>query len=217
MKILIAGSSGQLGSCLNNSLIGHDLVPLDHNALDITQLPTVHEVLARDRPDLVINAAAFNDVDGAESRRNEAYAVNACGPRNLAFETGELGIPIVHVSTDYVFDGRLKRPYHEHDETNPLSLYAASKLAGERAVRLLNPRHYVVRTAWLFWESGKGFLTSMCSNCVAARAARCRRSNRIADLRASFGRRDCAPYRNRCVRNLSYGWERRCVTMAARD
>ena len=115
-------------------------------------------------PDLVINAAAFNDVDGAESRRNEAYAVNACGPRNLAFETAELGIPIVHVSTDYVFDGRLKRPYHEQDETNPLSLYAASKLAGERAVRLLNPRHYVVRTAWLFWESGKGFLTSMCSN-----------------------------------------------------
>ena len=164
MKILVAGSSGQLGSCLNNSLIGHDLVPLNHDALDITQLANVHEVLARERLDLVINAAAFNDVDGAESRRNEAYAVNACGPRNLAFETAELGIPFVHVSTDYVFDGQLKRPYHEHDETNPLSLYAASKLAGERAVRLLNPRHYVVRTAWLFWESGKGFLTSMCSN-----------------------------------------------------
>ena len=87
MKILIAGSLGQLGSCLNNSLIGHDLVPLDHDALDITQLPSVHEVLGHHRPDLVINAAAFNDVDGAESRRNEAYAVNACGPRNLAFET----------------------------------------------------------------------------------------------------------------------------------
>src|SRR5271154_7054267 len=79
LKILIAGSLGQLGSCLNNSLKGHDLVPLDHKALDITQLSSVHEVLGRERPHLVINAAAFNDVDGAESRRNEAYAANACG------------------------------------------------------------------------------------------------------------------------------------------
>ena len=164
MKILIAGAAGQLGRCLQTSLAAHDPVPLDHGALDIAQLPQVHEILTRVRPDLVINAAAFNDVDGAESRRNEAYAANACGPRNLAYETSELGIPIVQVSTDYVFDGRLKRPYHEQDETNPLCLYGASKLAGERAVRLLNPRHYVVRTAWLFWESGSGFLTSMCSN-----------------------------------------------------
>ena len=164
MKILIAGASGQLGSCLKNSLRHHDLIALRRSEFDITDLDHVHEVLTRDKPDLLINAAAFNDVDGAESRRSEAYAVNACGPRNLAFAAAELGIPIVHVSTDYVFDGKLRRPYHEHDRTNPLSLYAASKLAGERAVAALNPRHYIVRTAWLYWESGKGFLTSMCAN-----------------------------------------------------
>lgn len=163
MKILIAGSSGQLGSCLRNSLRRHELIPLNHDEFDITRLSQIHEVLAHHRPDLLINAAAFNDVDGAESRRSEAYAVNACAPRNLAFEAAELGIPIVHVSTDYVFDGKLKRPYHEHDDTNPLSLYAASKLAGERAVATLNPKHYIVRTAWLYWESGKGFLNSMCA------------------------------------------------------
>jgi len=164
LKILIAGASGQLGSCLKNSLRHHDLIALRRSEFDITDLDHIHEVLARDKPDLLINAAAFNDVDGAESRRSEAYAVNACGPRNLAFAAAELGIPIVHVSTDYVFDGKLRRPYHEHDRTNPLSLYAASKLAGERAVAALNPRHYIVRTAWLYWESGKGFLTSMCAN-----------------------------------------------------
>ena len=165
MKILIAGASGQLGICLRNSLRAHDLIPLSHSELDITRLSRVHEVLTRERPDLLINAAAFTDVDGAELLgRSDAYAVNACGPRNLAFETADLGIPIVHVSTDYVFDGRLRRPYHEDDDTNPLSIYGASKLAGERAVIRLNPKHYIVRTAWLYWESGKGFLPSMCLN-----------------------------------------------------
>lgn len=165
MKVLIAGASGQLGVCLRNSLRSHDLIPLGHRELDITQLSQVHDVLARERPDLLINAAAFTDVDGAELRgRNAAYAVNASGPGNLAFEAADLGIPIVHVSTDYVFDGKLRRPYTEDDNTNPLSIYGASKLSGERAVARLNPKHYIVRTAWLYWESGKGFLPSMCLN-----------------------------------------------------
>jgi dTDP-4-dehydrorhamnose reductase len=165
LKILIAGASGQLGICLRNSLRDHDLIPLSHHELDVTRLSQVHDVLARAKPDLLINAAAFTDVDGAESQgRSAAYAVNACGAVNLAFETADLGIPIVHVSTDYVFDGKLRRPYHEGDNTNPLSIYGASKLAGERSVARLNPRHYIVRTAWLYWESGKGFLPSMCLN-----------------------------------------------------
>jgi len=164
MKILIAGAAGQLGHCLRNSLRSRDLIPLKHSDLDITQPSQIHQVFARVLPDLVINAAAFNDVDGAESRRGEAHAVNACGPRNLAFAAAELCIPIVHFSTDFVFDGALKRPYDENDRTNPLSFYGASKLAGERAVQMFNPRHYIVRTAWLYWESGKGFLPSMCAN-----------------------------------------------------
>jgi dTDP-4-dehydrorhamnose reductase len=164
MKILITGASGQLGYCLRTSLKSHNLIPLNRSDLDITQPGQIHQMFTRVSPELVINSAAFNDVDGAESRRSEAYAVNACGPRNLAFEAAELGIPIVHVSTDFVFDGALKRPYDENDRTNPLSLYGASKLAGERAVQMLNPRHYIVRTAWLYWELGKGFLASMCAN-----------------------------------------------------
>jgi dTDP-4-dehydrorhamnose reductase len=163
LKILIAGASGQLGSCLTNSLRGHQVVALKRAEFDITRLCQMQKVLKRERPDLVINAAAFNDVDGAESQIISAYAANALGPRDLAAETADLGIPLVHVSTDYVFDGLINRPYHEHDRTNPLSVYGASKLEGERAVRELNPRHYIIRTAWLYWECGKGFLLSMCS------------------------------------------------------
>ena len=164
MKILIAGAHGQLGTCLKSSLHGHQVVPLGRNDLDITRLCQIHRVLKREQPDLVINAAAFNDVDGAESQITNAYAGNALGPQDLAAETADLGIPLVHVSTDYVFDGSSNRPYDEHDLPNPLSVYGASKLAGEIAVRRLNPRHYIVRTAWLYWESGKGFVLSMCSN-----------------------------------------------------
>lgn len=164
MKILVAGAHGQLGTCLKSSLHGHQVVPLGRNELDITRLCQIHRVLRREQPDLVINAAAFNDVDGAESQITNAYAGNALGPQDLAAETADLGIPLVHVSTDYVFDGLANRPYDEHDLPNPLSVYGASKLAGEIAVRKLNPRHYIVRTAWLYWESGKGFVLSMCSN-----------------------------------------------------
>jgi dTDP-4-dehydrorhamnose reductase len=164
LKILITGASGQLGTCLRSSLHGQQIVPLDHRELDITRLSQIHRVLKREQPDLVINAAAFNDVDGAESQITSAYAGNALGPQDLALETAELGIPLVHVSTDYVFDGSSNRPYDENGLPNPISVYGASKLAGEIAVRELNPRHYIVRTAWLYWESGKGFVPSMCSN-----------------------------------------------------
>jgi len=164
LKILIAGASGQLGTCLRSSLRGHQVVPMGHDELDITRLSQIHRALKREHPDLMINAAAFNDVDGAESQITSAYAGNALGPQDLAAETAELGIPLVHVSTDYIFDGLANRPYDEHDLPNPISVYGASKLTGERAVRELNPQHYIVRTAWLYWESGKGFVPSMCSN-----------------------------------------------------
>jgi dTDP-4-dehydrorhamnose reductase len=161
VKILVAGAAGQLGRCLARALAAHELVALGHAALDITRFDDVRDALALHRPALVINASAFNDVDGAESRQAEAFAVNALGPRNLAVASAAAGIALVHVSTDYVFDGDAERPYHEFDRPNPLSVYGASKLAGEEAVRALNRRHYIARTGWLFWESGKGFLLSM--------------------------------------------------------
>jgi len=161
VKILVAGAAGQLGRCLARALAAHELVALGHAALDITRFDDVRDALALHRPALVINASAFNDVDGAESRKAEAFAVNALGPGNLAVASAAAGIALLHVSTDYVFDGGAERPYHEFDRPNPLSVYGASKLAGEEAVRALNRRHYIARTGWLFWESGKGFLLSM--------------------------------------------------------
>jgi dTDP-4-dehydrorhamnose reductase len=161
LKILLAGAGGQLGRCLIVACRQHDVIALDHRALDITELDKVREAIGGYRPDLVVNASAFNEVDGAESRMAEAYAANALGPRNLALGTAANGIPLVHISTDYVFDGASQRPYHEFDAPNPLSAYGASKLAGEEAVRSLNSKHYIVRTAWLYWETGKNFLLSM--------------------------------------------------------
>ena len=161
MKILIAGAQGQLGRCLNSALTADELIALNRAALDVTDLPMVREVVSAHAPDLVINASAYNDVDGAEANQSTAFMVNAEGPRNLALATAELSIPLVHVSTDYVFDGKSRNAYNEFADANPLSTYGRSKLAGEENVRDLNPRHYIVRTAWLFWEQGRNFLLSM--------------------------------------------------------
>ena len=135
MRILLAGAGGQLGRALLGARLRHEILGLDHGRLDITDLVAVREAVEAGAPDLVLNAAACNAVDRAETEREAAYRANALGPRNLALVTAERGIPILHVSTDYVFDGSQRHPYHEYHPPNPLSVYAASKLAGERAVR----------------------------------------------------------------------------------
>lgn len=163
MKILIAGAAGQLGRALTAALAAHEVEAAPHQRLDITCLDDVRNAIAAFAPDLVINAAAYNDVDGAESNSATAYRINAMGPRNLALVTVAVGIPVLHVSTDYVFDGTTGHAYHEYDQPHPLSTYGASKLAGERAVKELNPRHYIVRTAWLFHRPGRNFLNLMLS------------------------------------------------------
>jgi len=172
MKILVVGSTGALGSQLMSSLPNHLIVGLSHSDLDITNAAGVIEAVERTAPEIAINASAFNDVDGAEHRSSDAYAVNAVGPRNLATATARAGIPILHLSTDYVFDGGLNRPYYESDLPNPLSVYGASKLAGERAVADANPRSYIVRTAWLFHETGRNFLNRMRESAMAGRRLR---------------------------------------------
>ncbi len=163
MKILIAGCAGQLGRSMVAALGHHEVEAAGRDRLDITRLDNVREAITAVAPDLVINAAAYNDVDGAESNAVDAYKINALGPRNLALVTAAAGIALLHVSTDYVFDGAANRPYHEYDQPRPLSTYGASKLAGETAVKELNPRHYIVRTAWLFHPAGKNFLNTMLS------------------------------------------------------
>ena len=163
MKTLLTGANGQLGQALQAALVQDELVALDHQQLDITQLDPVRRAVQTSCPDLVINTAAYNQVDGAEGDPLAAYRGNALGPRNLALVTAAVGIPLLHVSTDYVFDGASTRPYHEFDCPQPLSVYAASKLAGEEAVRSLNPKHYLVRTAWLYHVVGRNFAKTICA------------------------------------------------------
>jgi dTDP-4-dehydrorhamnose reductase len=163
MKILLTGAKGQLGQALHQTLVSSDVTALDHLQLDITKLTDVRSAIYALYPDVVINAAAYNNVDGAESDPLAAYRGNALGPRNLAIATAAAGIPLLHVSSDYVFDGTSTRPYHEFDRPQPLSVYAASKLAGEEAVRVLNPKHYLVRTAWLYSAVGKNFAKTICA------------------------------------------------------
>jgi len=161
MRILIAGARGQLGRSLQTFPGSQELTPLERDRLDITDLKAVREAIAAYHPDLVINAAAYNNVDGAESDADGAYRLNARGPRNLAAATAESGIPVLHVSSDYVFDGTSNVPYHEYHRPNPISVYGCSKLAGEAEVRALNERHYIVRTAWLYHEIGENFPNRM--------------------------------------------------------
>lgn len=164
MKILITGAEGQLGCALQTALASHEVIALGHSQLDITRFDEVRAAVGAHRPGVVINAAAYTNVDGAESDQAGAYRLNAVAPRNLAIATCDLAIPLVHVSTDYVFDGLGERPYHEFDATHPHSVYGKSKLAGEQAVASLNPRHFIARTAWLYHHqptNGKNFPKTM--------------------------------------------------------
>jgi dTDP-4-dehydrorhamnose reductase len=161
MKILITGADGQLGRALQTALANDEISAFTHAQLDIASLGDVTEAMAANRPEIVLNAAAYTNVDGAETERERAYRSNALGPRNLALATASRQIPFLHVSTDYVFAGSSERPYHEFDQTSPLSVYGKSKLAGEQAVATLNPQHYIVRTAWLYSPDGKNFPKTM--------------------------------------------------------
>ena len=156
-KLLITGAQGQLGQALQTQFFDCEVIAWDIQDLDICQLEQVRKALAHIRPDIVINAAAFTQVDQAETNEEAAYRGNALGPKNLALVTKEIGIPLAHFSTDYVFDGRQSRPYHEFDRPNPLSVYGQSKLAGEEEVQKNNHRNFIIRTAWLYHIVGKNF------------------------------------------------------------
>jgi dTDP-4-dehydrorhamnose reductase len=137
------------------------LAPLDRNAADITKASAVSAVMAREQPDLVINLAAYTAVDRAESEPEMAWAVNCAGAALIAASCGERAIPLVHLSTDYVFDGRKSEPYSEGDAVNPLNVYGRSKEAGERAVRAAAPRHIILRTAWVYGAYGSNFVKTI--------------------------------------------------------
>jgi len=157
MRIVITGALGQLGRALQEVLEGLDLLLVDLPEHDVTD-PRIAGTIAEFQPDLVVHAAAMTDVDGCELDPDSAYRINALGTRNVAVACQTCHAAMLYVSTDYVFDGTKGEPYLEFDDLNPLSVYGRSKLAGERIVRDLVSRFYIVRTAWLYGHGGSNFV-----------------------------------------------------------
>lgn len=164
MRILVTGKNGQLATALfeiGSTDPDMEVVALDRTALDVCDEESVEHAVAAVEPDIVVNAAAYTAVDKAESEQELAFAANAAGPRLLAMATARRGIPIIHVSTDYVYNGEKSGPYVEDDPVAPASVYGASKLAGEVAVAEANPKHIILRTAWVYSATGHNFVKTM--------------------------------------------------------
>lgn len=157
----MTGANGQLGRAMRRHLAGHDVMAASRADLDVTDPEAVAEAVRGWRPAVVVNCAAFTDVDGAEQHPEQAARVNGEAVRHLALACREVGAALVQVSTDYVFDGRLDRPYRIDDPPNPLNVYGTSKLLGERHALALLPEAYVVRTSWLYGAGGRNFVETM--------------------------------------------------------
>jgi dTDP-4-dehydrorhamnose reductase len=170
MRILVTGSGGMLGHDVARAgtRAGHELVLLARADLDVTDVQGVERAFGDVHLDAAINCSAWTDVDGAESHREQAHAVNSTGAGNLARAAAQAGVPLLHISTDYVFGGEAPsdaagrpRAYVESDPTGPRSVYGQTKLAGEREVLAASPLHTVVRSSWLFGLDGRNFVDTM--------------------------------------------------------
>lgn len=165
MRLLVTGAGGMLGRAVVEAAarLGHDVRGASRADLDITDAAAVRDAVADARAEAVVNCAAYTNVDGAESDWANAEAVNCTGAGNVAAAAARAGASIVHVSTDYVFDGSKRAPWLESDPTGPLGVYGETKLGGEHAVSEANARHAIVRTAWLYGAGGKNFVDTMLS------------------------------------------------------
>jgi dTDP-4-dehydrorhamnose reductase len=163
MRLLLLGGTGQVGEELRALAMPHgvEVVAPGRSVLDLQDADAIDRVVAAGPWGVVINAAAYTQVDRAESDQAVAFAVNAAAPSRLAAETGRRGIPLVHISTDYVFDGKKGAPYHEQDAVAPVNAYGRSKLAGEEGVRAGNPRHVILRTSWAYSPFGTNFVKTI--------------------------------------------------------
>jgi dTDP-4-dehydrorhamnose reductase len=163
MRLLVLGGSGQLGTQLRRFALpqGVQLLAPPRAAIDLRDPTAIQRLIATERWSAVINAAGYTNVDRAETEEDVALAINSGGATCLAEETSKRGIPLIHVSTDYVFDGTKGAPYVEQDVTAPLNAYGRSKLAGERGVSSANPRHVILRSAWLYSPYGTNFVRTI--------------------------------------------------------
>lgn len=161
-KILVTGCNGQLGRAINQVYANEqvELINTDTNNLDITNENEVMDFVKETKPEIIINCAAYTNVNKCESDYDNAYQVNAIGPKNLAAAAKETGAKLVHVSTDYVFDGESDKPYLESDATNPCGAYGKTKLAGEEFVKEYEDKFFIIRTAWLYGD-GNNFVKTM--------------------------------------------------------
>ena len=203
MKALITGAGGMLGQALCSHLKaeGHELLALTHAMADVSDAAALRAAAGRERYDAVFHLAAFTRVDDCERERERAYLVNALGARNAAVVAAERGAAILYVSTDYVFDGCAREPYREYDAPAPTSAYGASKLAGERAVREVNPRHFVVRSSWMFGPGGANFVDTILRKADAGETLRV-----VDDQRGSpTYSEDLAPALTRIARSGLFG------------
>lgn len=163
MNLLVTGSNGQLGRelCRQASAQGWSVSPAHRPDFDITDFELVQKVLQRSNTSIVINTAAYTAVDKAEDDPGTAFRVNRDGPAFLASCCREIGVPLVHISTDYVFDGTKREPYLETDTVNPVNIYGESKAAGETEVRKRHEHHIIIRTSWLYGIEGNNFVKTM--------------------------------------------------------
>lgn len=173
MRILLTGRSGQVGWELERALpVLGEVIATDRAALDLGDLDAIRRVVRDVKPQIIVNAAAYTAVDKAESEPDLAHAINATAPGVLAEEAKRLGALLVHYSTDYVFDGTKATPYVEEDAPNPINVYGASKLAGERAVQASGCRHLILRTSWVYGPRGKNFLLAVARKLAAGERLR---------------------------------------------
>lgn len=163
MKILITGAQGQVGKELVSiaNQHGFEVIAAGRAELDISQLKNVKDFIASQSPDIVINTAAYTAVDKAETEKDIAYAINCDGAEHLALTCAKQNIPLLHISTDYVFDGTKDTTYNEEDPVSPLGVYGLSKWQGEEAIRKTCPQHIILRVAWVFGAHGNNFVKTM--------------------------------------------------------
>lgn len=172
MRILVTGAAGRLGARVADVLADHEAVRADAPEFDITDFEATREFVRGAQPQIVIHPAAMTDVDGCARDPDLAIRVNGFGAQNVALAAAECGAAILYVSTNEVFNGRSTVPYREYDPPSPANPYGYSKWVGEQAVMRVNPRHYVVRTSWLFAHGGRNFIQSILSAAIAGKPLR---------------------------------------------